>query len=140
MQSDYTDPRLHPRSLKEQLGRVARSQKVLAGLAYLHWVKWAGGVPNAHRSSANPYGVRGPRALQRSQLIVPVANGAGFARHGSKHGYRGNNTASRSGEGETNGVAIMMWGGPASMYGCRAYEALEQFEARAVSEPAKINA
>jgi AhpD family alkylhydroperoxidase len=30
---------------------------------------------------------------------------------------------------EAIGVAIMMGGGPASMYGCRANEALEQFEA-----------
>ncbi|MEO6800701.1 MAG: carboxymuconolactone decarboxylase family protein [Rhodanobacter sp.] len=31
---------------------------------------------------------------------------------------------------ETIGVAIMMGGGPASMYACAAYEALEQFEAQ----------
>lgn len=30
---------------------------------------------------------------------------------------------------ETIGVALMMGGGPASMYGCKAYEALGQFEA-----------
>jgi AhpD family alkylhydroperoxidase len=29
---------------------------------------------------------------------------------------------------ETIGVAIMMGGGPAAMYGCSAYEALDQFE------------
>jgi alkylhydroperoxidase/carboxymuconolactone decarboxylase family protein YurZ len=31
---------------------------------------------------------------------------------------------------ETIGVAIMMGGGPALMYGCAALEALDQFEAR----------
>jgi hypothetical protein len=31
---------------------------------------------------------------------------------------------------ETIGVAIMMGGGPALMYGCDALEALEQFEAK----------
>jgi len=30
---------------------------------------------------------------------------------------------------ETIGVAVLMGGGPASMYGCSAYEALGQFEA-----------
>jgi AhpD family alkylhydroperoxidase len=34
---------------------------------------------------------------------------------------------------EAIGVAIMMGGGPASMSGCSAYEALEQFEARSKS-------
>jgi len=32
---------------------------------------------------------------------------------------------------ETLGVALMMGGGPAMIYGCEALEALEQFEARA---------
>ena len=41
---------------------------------------------------------------------------------------------------ETIGVALLMGGGPASMYGCRAYEALEQFQALAVSQPVTINA
>jgi AhpD family alkylhydroperoxidase len=38
---------------------------------------------------------------------------------------------------ETIGVAMMMGGGPATMYGCHAFEALEQFEterAEAVAE------
>ncbi len=30
---------------------------------------------------------------------------------------------------ETIGVAVLMGGGPAVMYGCEAYEAMEQFEA-----------
>jgi len=39
---------------------------------------------------------------------------------------------------ETIGVAVMMGGGPASMYGCRAYEALEQFEASTGSQSTKL--
>jgi AhpD family alkylhydroperoxidase len=31
---------------------------------------------------------------------------------------------------ETIGVAVMMGGGPASMYACEAYDALQQFEAK----------
>jgi AhpD family alkylhydroperoxidase len=38
---------------------------------------------------------------------------------------------------ETIGVAVMMGGGPASMYGCRAYQALQQFEATSSSQPTK---
>jgi AhpD family alkylhydroperoxidase len=34
---------------------------------------------------------------------------------------------------ETIGVAVLMGGGPAVMYGCEALEALEQFELEAVS-------
>ena len=34
---------------------------------------------------------------------------------------------------ETIGVAIMMGGGPAAMYGCEAYDALEQFEKQAAA-------
>ena len=30
---------------------------------------------------------------------------------------------------ETIGVAVLMGGGPSVMYGCEAYEAMEQFEA-----------
>jgi AhpD family alkylhydroperoxidase len=41
---------------------------------------------------------------------------------------------------ETIGVAVMMGGGPASMYGCRAYEALQQFEAASSSPSVKIGA
>jgi AhpD family alkylhydroperoxidase len=36
--------------------------------------------------------------------------------------------ATRSEILETIGVAMMMGGGPATMYGCHAFEALEQFE------------
>lgn len=36
---------------------------------------------------------------------------------------------------ETIGVAILMGGGPAVMYGCEALEALEQFEARQPTPP-----
>jgi hypothetical protein len=39
---------------------------------------------------------------------------------------------------ETIGVAVMMGGGPASMYGSRAYEALQQFETSSVSQSAKV--
>ena len=35
---------------------------------------------------------------------------------------------------ETIAVAVMMGGGPASMYGCRAYEALQQFEVPSASQ------
>jgi alkylhydroperoxidase/carboxymuconolactone decarboxylase family protein YurZ len=37
---------------------------------------------------------------------------------------------------ETIGVAIMMGGGPASMFGSRAYEALQQFERSSKSQAA----
>lgn len=37
---------------------------------------------------------------------------------------------------ETLGVAIMMGGGPATMYACEAYEALAQFEGAGVKGPA----
>ena len=37
--------------------------------------------------------------------------------------------ASREEVLETIGVAILMGGGPAAMYGCEAFEALEQFQA-----------
>ncbi|HET9188760.1 MAG TPA: carboxymuconolactone decarboxylase family protein [Acidothermaceae bacterium] len=40
--------------------------------------------------------------------------------------------ASRQEIAETVGVAIMMGGGPAVVYGCQALEALEQFEAVSV--------
>jgi AhpD family alkylhydroperoxidase len=39
---------------------------------------------------------------------------------------------------ETIGVAVMMGGGPASMYGCRAYEALQQFEASSGNASPKL--
>lgn len=39
---------------------------------------------------------------------------------------------------ETIGVAVMMGGGPAAMYGCRAYEALQQFEADSAGQPATV--
>jgi AhpD family alkylhydroperoxidase len=41
---------------------------------------------------------------------------------------------------ETIGVAVMMGGGPASMYGSRAYEALQQFEAAGGNSPTKVGA
>jgi hypothetical protein len=41
---------------------------------------------------------------------------------------------------ETIGVAVMMGGGPASMYACRAYEALQQFEASPVSQTVQVDA
>ncbi len=37
--------------------------------------------------------------------------------------------ASRAEIAETIGVAVLMGGGPSVMYGCEAYEAMEQFEA-----------
>jgi AhpD family alkylhydroperoxidase len=40
---------------------------------------------------------------------------------------------------ETIGVAVMMGGGPASMYGCRAYEALQQFENSPDSQSTKVS-
>jgi hypothetical protein len=40
MRNDHTDRPLHPRSLKEQLARVARSPEMLTHLAHLHWEKW----------------------------------------------------------------------------------------------------
>lgn len=41
---------------------------------------------------------------------------------------------------ETIGVAVMMGGGPATMYGCRAYQALQQFETCSVGQTVKIDA
>jgi alkylhydroperoxidase/carboxymuconolactone decarboxylase family protein YurZ len=41
---------------------------------------------------------------------------------------------------ETLGVAIMMGGGPATMYACDAYEALQQYEAAAKAEPQTVRA
>jgi len=38
---------------------------------------------------------------------------------------------------ETIGVAMMMGGGPATMYGCHAFEALEQFETERAEEAAE---
>jgi AhpD family alkylhydroperoxidase len=38
---------------------------------------------------------------------------------------------------ETIGVAMMMGGGPATMYGCHAFEALEQFETERAEESAE---
>jgi len=38
---------------------------------------------------------------------------------------------------ETIGVAMMMGGGPATMYGCHAFEALEQFETERAEEVAQ---
>jgi AhpD family alkylhydroperoxidase len=38
---------------------------------------------------------------------------------------------------ETIGVAMMMDGGPATMYGCHAFEALEQFETEQAEEAAE---
>ena len=38
--------------------------------------------------------------------------------------------ASRAEIAETIGVAIMMGGGPSAVYGCEAFEALKQFEAK----------
>lgn len=40
---------------------------------------------------------------------------------------------------ETIGVAVMMGGGPASMYACRAYEALQQFETSSDSQSTKVS-
>jgi AhpD family alkylhydroperoxidase len=41
---------------------------------------------------------------------------------------------------ETHGVAVMLGGGPASMYACRAYEALAQFEPSSASQTVKVDA
>jgi AhpD family alkylhydroperoxidase len=41
---------------------------------------------------------------------------------------------------ETIGVAMMMGGGPATMYGCHAFEALEKFETERVEEAAEKQA
>jgi len=41
---------------------------------------------------------------------------------------------------ETIGVAIMMGGGPATMYGCHAFEALEQFETELAEKLAEARA
>jgi AhpD family alkylhydroperoxidase len=41
---------------------------------------------------------------------------------------------------ETIGVAMMMGGGPAIMYGCEAFEALEQFETELAEEQASREA
>jgi AhpD family alkylhydroperoxidase len=41
---------------------------------------------------------------------------------------------------ETIGVAMMMGGGPAAMYGCHAFEALEQFETERAEEAAEQQA
>jgi AhpD family alkylhydroperoxidase len=41
---------------------------------------------------------------------------------------------------ETIGVAMMMGGGPATMYGCHAFEALEQFETERAEEVAQKQA
>lgn len=41
---------------------------------------------------------------------------------------------------ETIGVAMMMGGGPATMYGCEAFEALEQFETELAEEQASREA
>ncbi len=38
---------------------------------------------------------------------------------------------------ETIGVAMMMGGGPATMYGCHAFEALDQFETERAEEAAQ---
>jgi len=40
--------------------------------------------------------------------------------------------ATRSEIAETVGVAVMMGGGPAVVYGCQALEAVEEFEAQGV--------
>jgi alkylhydroperoxidase/carboxymuconolactone decarboxylase family protein YurZ len=41
---------------------------------------------------------------------------------------------------ETIGVAMMMGGGPATMYGCHAFEALGQFETERAKEAAQKQA
>jgi hypothetical protein len=61
MRNDHTAPPLFPRSLKEQLARVARSPEMLAHLAHLHWVKWKAAVEQV------PYDA--PRSLK----ITPFA-------------------------------------------------------------------
>jgi|SRR5579862_1260100 len=40
MRIDQTDASMAPRSLNEQLNRVAQFEEALAQLARLHWAKW----------------------------------------------------------------------------------------------------
>ncbi len=81
-----------------------------------------------------------PKYRQRLNLLMrrlskePAGSVSGIAYHVHDALRAG---ATRQEIVETIGVAMMMGGGPATMYGCHAFEALDQFETERAEEAAQ---
>ena len=111
-----TDSPTRYKELQATLGRLGRElQGPLAGFLSLH-------------KGAMAPGTLSPKLKELMALAIAVAMRcedcvAYHVHDACKAG------ATRAEVLETLGVAILMGGGPASMYACHAFEALEQFEA-----------
>lgn len=119
MQTNYPEYRSHLNQLAGRLGVDLKGP--LSGFGQLHKTALADGALNASTK-------------ELMALAISVASRCtgciAFHVHGAL-----NAGASREQVIESIGVAILMGGGPAMIYGCEALEALEQFEANGPSTP-----
>lgn len=115
MSTDY--PTRH-HDLQVVMGRLSHEMPgTLAGFAHLHKEATAAGAVNTKFKELIALGIAvGIRCDNCIAYHVHDALKAG---------------ATRAEIVETLGVAMMMGGGPATMYACDAFEALEQFEKQA---------
>jgi AhpD family alkylhydroperoxidase len=115
MSTDY--PAKH-HDLQVLMGRLSREMPgTLAGFAHLHKEATAAGTLNAKFKELMALGIA---------VAIRCDNCIAYHVHDAlKAG------ATRAEIVETLGVAMMMGGGPATMYACDAFDALEQFEKKA---------
>jgi AhpD family alkylhydroperoxidase len=115
MSTDY--PTRH-HDLQVIMGRLSREMPgTLAGFAHLHKEATAAGTLNAKFKELMALGIA---------VAIRCDNCIAYHVHDAlKAG------ATRAEIVETLGVAMMMGGGPATMYACDAFEALAQFEKKA---------
>jgi AhpD family alkylhydroperoxidase len=112
MSTDY--PARH-HDLQVLMGRLSREMPgTLAGFAHLHKEAAAAGTLSAKFKELMALGIA---------VAIRCDNCIAYHVHDALRAG-----ASRAEIVETLGVAMMMGGGPATMYACDAFEALEQFE------------
>jgi AhpD family alkylhydroperoxidase len=115
----------HYEHLSELMGRLGRDiPETMGAFSKLHHASVSGGVLSAKEKELISLGIA---------ITVRCDGCIAFHIHDALEAG-----ASRDEITETIGVAVLMGGGPAVMYGCEALEALEQFEALKVAAYGEI--
>ncbi len=110
----------HYEHLRELMGRLGRDiPQTMGAFSKLHHASVSDGVLSAREKELISLGIA---------ITVRCDGCIAFHVHDALEAG-----ASRDEITETIGVAVLMGGGPAVMYGCEALEALEQFEALKVA-------
>ncbi|MDX2032095.1 MAG: carboxymuconolactone decarboxylase family protein [Blastocatellia bacterium] len=128
---ELNHPRYH-QYLKASMRRLSKELKgPMAGFAQLH----AKSMGKGGKGGDGGEGALSPKAKELMALAIAICVRCdGCVAYHVHDALRAG--ATRAEILETIGVAIMMGGGPATIYGCEAFEALDQFETDMAEERA----